>query len=486
MGKNARLREERKQNKEAMLEQKAKAAARLRRRTITRNICISAIALAAVVGVALSIFFGVIVNQAWYLRKTPIMKTENFTIDGQMMNYFVYSTFENYNQNYGSELGINANISLKKQYFKEDVSWFEFFRLENQYNLKEVLLFAEEGKKRGITLDETEKKELSEQILSADISGYTQKFGITAEDLTRALELVTLSSKVYAEVEKELTPSDKEVQDYYAENKDYFRMVDYKLISIPYGSNGWYPTSALARAAAEKLQKATTLKEYDNLAQKMLNDVGLKAEDIKSTLEGLQVTEAYYEGEEDAVSKWAFDTARKIGDTFIVDTGTAYEAYQLTALPRIDDEVTKNVRHILFSKDTLGSDEKAKEKAEEILKKWKDGEATEDSFAKLAEEHTEDTGSKEVGGLYENVEKGEMVEPFEKWTFDANRKAGDTGIVKTDYGYHVMYFVGDGGMAWESLAADTIVGNKKIELCTEWEKTWPVKIYDARSRRLPM
>lgn len=34
-----------------------------------------------------------------------------------------------------------------------------------------------------------------------------------------------------------------------------------------------------------------------------------------------------------------------------------------------------------------------------------------------------------------------MVKAFENWCFDAARKAGDTGIVESDYGYHVMYFI---------------------------------------------
>ena len=34
-----------------------------------------------------------------------------------------------------------------------------------------------------------------------------------------------------------------------------------------------------------------------------------------------------------------------------------------------------------------------------------------------------------------------MVEEFSDWSFDPERVAGDTGIVKTTYGYHIMYFV---------------------------------------------
>ena len=43
-----------------------------------------------------------------------------------------------------------------------------------------------------------------------------------------------------------------------------------------------------------------------------------------------------------------------------------------------------------------------------------------------------------------------MVAEFNDWIFDAARAEGDSGIVKTDYGYHIMYFVGKGGQIWIS------------------------------------
>ena len=36
-----------------------------------------------------------------------------------------------------------------------------------------------------------------------------------------------------------------------------------------------------------------------------------------------------------------------------------------------------------------------------------------------------------------------MVSEFDEWIFDKERKSGDTGIVKSDYGYHIMYYVGN-------------------------------------------
>lgn len=66
---------------------------------------------------------------------------------------------------------------------------------------------------------------------------------------------------------------------------------------------------------------------------------------------------------------------------------------------------------------------------------------TEENFAALASEHTHDTGSAEAGGLYEDFTTNKMVTAFSDWCFDQSRQPGDTAIVKSEYGYHLMYFV---------------------------------------------
>ncbi len=92
---------------------------------------------------------------------------------------------------------------------------------------------------------------------------------------------------------------------------------------------------------------------------------------------------------------------------------------------------------------TYSDEEKAaaKKKAEDLLEQWKSGDATEDSFAALANESSAD-GNGTTGGLYENIGPDtNFVEPFKAWA-TAEHKPGDTGIVETQYGYHVMYYVG--------------------------------------------
>lgn len=124
-------------------------------------------------------------------------------------------------------------------------------------------------------------------------------------------------------------------------------------------------------------------------------------------------------------------------------------------------EITKDsgklvdVRHILIAPQggTTGEDGKtvysedewasAEKKAQDLLDRYLNGDKTEAFFAELAELYTEDPGSKQTGGLYENVKTGDMVKEFDAWCFDDSRKTGDTGLVKTTYGYHVMFYSDD-------------------------------------------
>ena len=119
-----------------------------------------------------------------------------------------------------------------------------------------------------------------------------------------------------------------------------------------------------------------------------------------------------------------------------------------------------NVRHILFTfpdedEDGTSTDEEkaaALANAQKILEEYQKN-PTEDNFAELANANSEDPGSNTNGGLYEGVYPGQMVDTFNDWCFDPARKTGDTDIVETSYGYHVMYFVEQTeDLYWKNLA----------------------------------
>ena len=126
-----------------------------------------------------------------------------------------------------------------------------------------------------------------------------------------------------------------------------------------------------------------------------------------------------------------------------------------------------DVRHILImpekGEDGTATDEawaEAEKKAKDALEEFLAGDKTEETFAALAEEKSEDGGSNTNGGLYSGVLKGQMVAPFEDWCFAEDRQPGDTDIVKTSYGYHVMYFSGRGENNIYSTLKSTLINEK--------------------------
>ena len=123
------------------------------------------------------------------------------------------------------------------------------------------------------------------------------------------------------------------------------------------------------------------------------------------------------------------------------------EDYAAQRVEKIDKPMV-SIRHILIQpegeQDEEGnySDEAwtaAEQKANEVLQEWEAGDKTEERFGELAQEYSAD-GSATSGGLYENVYPGQMVTEFNDWCFADGRDAGDYGLVKTEYGYHIIYF----------------------------------------------
>ena len=119
--------------------------------------------------------------------------------------------------------------------------------------------------------------------------------------------------------------------------------------------------------------------------------------------------------------------------------------YEANYDPNAEVSYCVNVRHILIqAEDPSNADSMAaaKVRAEDLYTQWQ-ADPTEENFINMAGTHTEDPGSQSTGGLYEDIYPGQMVTNFNDWCFDEARQPGDHGIVETEYGYHIMYFVGD-------------------------------------------
>ena len=202
----------------------------------------------------------------------------------------------------------------------------------------------------------------------------------------------------------------------------------------------------LAKVEPE-MQAAVDKGDFDSLDDMLTKNVG-PGIDFASYMEYLNV---YYSG---------YNYYNHCAENIEVTDAMAEAYYEANKEALEEAGITKtsklvDVRHILITPEggTLNEDgsttytdaewDACQKEAQAILDQWKSGEATEESFGKLAGEKTDDPGSKETGGLYENIQVGDMVVEFESWCFDESRKPGDTGLVKTDYGYHIMFYSAD-------------------------------------------
>ncbi|MBO5975909.1 MAG: peptidylprolyl isomerase, partial [Oscillospiraceae bacterium] len=102
-------------------------------------------------------------------------------------------------------------------------------------------------------------------------------------------------------------------------------------------------------------------------------------------------------------------------------------------IPALADENDK------FTEEALAT---AKEEAERIYALWQEN-PTEENFAALATEHSQDESSAVNGGLYREVYQDYMVEEFNNFIFHEGKQPGDTGIVYGSNGsyagYHILY-----------------------------------------------
>lgn len=132
-------------------------------------------------------------------------------------------------------------------------------------------------------------------------------------------------------------------------------------------------------------------------------------------------------------------------------------------------------RHILIGTidpqtgNMLMSDSAAKKLADSILTAINGGA----DFAMMVQQYSTDQGSKEKGGLYESFAYGQMVPEFNEFSF--TKASGSKGVVKTQFGYHVMEALGTKGssakykiafVAKEIIASQQTIDNANNEATT--------------------
>lgn len=405
-------------------------------------------------------------------------------INGEEVNKvefdYVYNTSKNnYITQYGSYLsyfGLDTSKDLSTQMYSETLTWKDYFEQNAVESLKQNKALMAEAKAAGFTYDTTDEYNTFKETIktSAAAAGVSDKeyvrsiYGSYAT-MGRIEEYVKndmVMNAYYQKLQEDNAPSDDEVQSYYEENKATYDSVDYRLTTIeadlptepteladPVEETAADTTGTTDGTAATDSTQDTAYQPSDAEIAKAMEDARVLADDAEQTV--AKDGEAHENEKKSSVnymiSDWLFDDARKAGDTTVITNDNSHCYYAVAFEKRyLDETPSADVRVIIPTEDKTG---------EEILEEWKNGAATEDSFAELCKKYTQDTSAVENGGLFEQVTKTGMTEELSNWIFDSSRQAGDTVAITVSDTTYVLYYIGQDQPEWKINIKNTLVSD---------------------------
>ena len=412
------------------------------------------------------------------------------------INDHLENTYNSYYSSLGSYwamfLGFNTGVALDEQMYDEEkeITWAQHFVDQAIADAQQAYAIYELALKNNHKLTEDEEKALNQ--LDANLAkdaasaGYsntndylriTYGDGANAENYRTYYTVATYVASYTTAYADSLEYTDEEIRAFEKDKFLNYTNFDYCYYSVAikdyYGEGTKDENGKVTYTDQQKADAlAAAKKDADALVAAKFKDAKKFDDAVKALAVNkdnknaacVQSKDVFYEDiPYEEIQKWVSDESRKANDVeaipIISKTGEGKDAkeetvgYIVVLFQERDDCYTNliSVRHMLaefpYYWDANGKqhlDEsgktKTKEKAEAWLKEWKEGKATEESFGELANKYSQD-GDGKSGGLYEDVYPGMMVEEFNDWCFDKDRKPGDTDIIETEFGYHVMYFV---------------------------------------------
>lgn len=438
-----------------------------------------------VIGVVVVILVAALLiwNSGFFQRRATALTVGDTKYSVAEVNYYYYSAlqYEYMLSQYGMSQFDSKTDPADQVYNADDgTTYRDYFLQTAEDNLKSITALYDEAIKQGYTeadVKDTVQSSMDSMKENATSNGYSSlkqylvaAYGkyMTVSSYKQFITRSALANLYQSDYTDSLTYTDTQYQDYYKENADTLDTYHYAYLYFPAAEVSDTDDSGNTRTDDEKAALlADNMTAAKKLADSALADIQSSGDvaaaiskyvpdssDPEASSTGSSLS-AYY-------SEWLEDSSRKEGDSTVLEaTDTGYYVVVFQSRELVEDP-TVNCRHILIKAETPTDDTSttdvdestgeptadamaaAKTKAEDILAEWKAGDATEDSFAKLAEKYSEDTGSNTNGGLYENVYEGQFISNFNDWIFDSSRKEGDTTVVENDqsgsYGYHVIYF----------------------------------------------
>ena len=433
-----------------------------------RSVIGTIVAILVVVVFALLIF----VNSGVLQKNATAVTVGSHKLTPVEFNYFYQDTYANVKSSMSSYWSYMVDttkpIEDQECMMSEDGgTWKDYITQSAIDSATQMYTLYDAAKEAGYTLTEDAQSSLDSATESIETYAKSQGFknaddyleefygkGSTAASYVDYLTVQQYAAGYATDKSDSFTYTDEELRTYYNDNKKDFDKVTYRVFNVATENDD----TAAAKETADAMQA-----ELDS-TEKSFSDAAYKyaPEDSKESYEDADYTlrrNYGYSSISTDYADWLFDEARVAGESQVIATSSGYAVVMF--ISRNDNQYnTVDVRHILVQVAATGEDGEStdadwadcKAKMDEIQAEWEASDMTEDTFAAMAEEKSEDTGSASNGGLYEDVYKGQMKAEFEDWCFDETRQVGDWGVVKTDYGYHLMYYVGTGDEYWKILA----------------------------------
>ena len=463
------------------------------------------------IGVAVLIALILLLNSSFLYTATTALTAGGVKYSPAQVNYYYGSQYLSLvNSGWAQYMGLDTSMGLsgladqKSSMTTDGGSWRDYFRDMAEMDVQQSRALLDYAAENGIALTEDEIAEVDGQIAEMEslakeygyrnanhLYGMNYGRGVTAKIARQALLDAALASKAYNEKQDSLSWTEEELEEHYAEmagDRDIFDFEMYYVSAetvetvVP-GEDGAEDTVEMSaddtsRAEAKATADAIVMAyrdgdDIEDIQERFAAAVESQTEEqpVSRSISGSSVDASYAE--------W-LKGERQEGDIEVfADAEEDPLGYTVVLfLSRNDNHyATANVRHILIQAEadedgnyTDEAKEAAKARAEEILAEFEAGDKTEESFAALAEQYSEDSGSNTNGGLYENVPKGQMVEEFDAFCFGGH-KPGDTAIVYGDNGsyagYHVVYYAGDGPLYSSYLAKSDLQSNAMSEWSDE-------------------
>ena len=403
-------------------------------------------------------------NSGTFQRKAAAASVNGQNYSVSDVAYYYYNGRANALNN-NSEL--NNDVSMREQEYtaSEDFdTWYDYLADQSVRYLATAQLTAQAAKDAGFdggsevdgTVSETmDSLKSSASSQGYDVAGYIKAIFnglLTRGDFEKSLRTQALAEAYTNYKADAANYAEDELNAAYDADPNTYSMVSYESLVF---SNSNYATEAVEATEttpaveADDGSAAAKAAAEDALAQYKAG----KALESLAGADGTYTNTSTLYGTGSDMLEWLFDDARKDGDSAVLDY--SYYGYSMGSVVVVfhgkerADFHAVNVRHILVEDEATAND---------VLTQYQAGEQTEEAFAALAQEHSTDKADE--GGLYENVYVGQMVKPFENWCFDPARQSGDTGIVQTDYGYHIMYFVSaNDAPYWQQMAATKLAND---------------------------